>query len=185
MSDLRSFLLACRQFESLAHAVVLPLLFALAGCGGTNATPAHVSDRHDDHDRHNHHVPPHRPGAFLDAVVQVRQRDAKLRIASTPASRRQLADIWRWMPELAAETDLPEATWNSVQTASLEAAAQYHHAVENSTSLPAVESVAGWLATLDAAVEECRRLSPPLPLEPEPSTASAEAESSATAGMMP
>jgi hypothetical protein len=93
--------------------VLIGLTTVLAGC---NASPA------DDH--LEHHVPTHKPGSFAKAVEQLEIRNPfqpSGREAGDPeVQQAELLDIIRWLPELAAETDLRRADWDAVQQASLQ-----------------------------------------------------------------
>jgi len=93
--------------------VLMGLTVVLAGC---NASPPG--------DHLEHHVPAHKPGSFAKAVEQLEIRDPfrpSGREAANPVVQQaELLDIIRWLPELAAETDLRRADWNAVQQASLQ-----------------------------------------------------------------
>lgn len=93
--------------------VLMGLTAVLAGC---NASPP------DDH--LEHHVPAHKPGSFAKAVEQLEIRDPSQPSGREPADpaaqQAEWLDIIRWLPELAAETDLRRADWDAVQRASLQ-----------------------------------------------------------------
>ena len=89
----------------------LPLLLAtaavLAGCGTTTDSEARLE----------HHVPAHKPATFRAALHELQRRDPTASGAD-PLPVSELRDIVGWLPELAAETDLPRADWELVQRTS-------------------------------------------------------------------
>jgi hypothetical protein len=79
-----------------------------------------TSSEHAEHA--DHEIPEHRPRDFPHAVKRIRHRLAQftmlieVRDAELAAKKfKELQDIVRWLPELAGESDLPEAEWNEVQ----------------------------------------------------------------------
>lgn len=71
-----------------------------------------------------HHAPAHKPKSFAKAVDQLELRDPFRSPGSEQSGRSaqqaELLDIVRWLPELAAETDLRRPDWDVVQRASLD-----------------------------------------------------------------
>jgi len=71
---------------------------------------------------HAHEIAVHRPQDFGDAVTDLRARTQSLADLGTQARRAEnwrgavskLADIVRWLPEIAADGDMPEDQWNQV-----------------------------------------------------------------------
>jgi hypothetical protein len=107
---------------------LLALAVMITGCRSEPTSEA-------DHDEHAEHViPVHRPKDFPDGVRALRDLNnalqAVLKERGTPALRSsevlsKADDIAGWLPEIAAESDMPEKTWNEVNTASLSLANGY------------------------------------------------------------
>lgn len=83
-----------------------------------------------------HHVPAHRPADFPAAVARLQELHRELpapddHAADHAADRPgdgieafvEWSDLVRWLPELAADSDLPEAPWNRVDAAAAKLAA--------------------------------------------------------------
>ncbi|QDU30257.1 hypothetical protein ETAA8_53760 [Anatilimnocola aggregata] len=92
---------------------LLSLVGGIVGCG---------SEAKSDH--LEHHVPAHRPHDLGEAVqvILVRWEALEREWQADPVAARQklseLIDIVRWLPEIAADSDLAEADWNRVQAIS-------------------------------------------------------------------
>lgn len=78
-----------------------------------------------DDGRLEHHAAPHRPGSFPTAVDKLDRRFSDLATKpeldvakDKPAA--ELADIIRWLPELAADSDLKRADWETANRLALE-----------------------------------------------------------------
>lgn len=128
-----------RRYNAAAWllAFVLPVA-PLAGCGESSKVQASASNHdreHDcDHADHNpgcdtdpfhsraHETSSHRPKGFSDAVADLRARTASLTELGAKARSGKswqgavdkLADIVRWLPEIAADSDMPENEWDRV-----------------------------------------------------------------------
>ena len=98
---------------ALLGATVLILAAVMAGgCAG----PA------GDHEEDAHALPEHHPRTFRRAVVDIAERVGVLTSGTLEGPewelrRRQLLDIVRWLPELAADTDLGRRDWERVNDA--------------------------------------------------------------------
>ncbi len=109
-ADCRS-LLSCMRWLSVAL-----LLLCLVGCGGASTA------QHDDDEEH-HHIPAHRPRDLAAAVVQLEERPAALLKAidskdgNVETLFSELRDIVRWVPEIAADSDMKKQPWDEVHTA--------------------------------------------------------------------
>lgn len=103
---------------SSAMRLMLLLLLAccVLGCGG--------GEHHED-DEEDHHIPPHRPANLSAAVSQLEERPAALlkAIESKDSSAEtlfsELRDIVRWVPEIAADSDMTKQPWDEVHAAAL------------------------------------------------------------------
>lgn len=109
----RCFRLQGRVFGRLG--VVLGLLFLglQAGCQPAVQTSEEA-----------HHIPAHLPGDFeqalsrLELLIRHLHDGAPLEKMPTEVTvAQELRDIVRWLPELAAESDLSESDWNIVDQA--------------------------------------------------------------------
>ncbi len=110
-------------------------LCLLVGCNSLTSG-ATEDDTHD--------VPPHRPAGFVKAVPAIRDRLAQFQTndaAFDREARRQraseLRDIIQWLPELAAETDLRKADWDSVNAASRRMATRWDEIASRLVDRPA------------------------------------------------
>jgi hypothetical protein len=79
-----------------------------------------------------HHIPEHLPADFDQALTRVEQLVAHLKdgaaLEKLPTEvnvETELRDVVRWLPELAAQTDLKEEDWNVVDGATIELIEQF------------------------------------------------------------
>ena len=116
------FIPACRA------ALVAGCLLVLVGCRGEHPP----GDRQEDHV--GHVIPAHKPKAFPQAVSRLRElndqfvRAAGVGKAEAPPDEKALhiaLDIANWLPEIAADSDMPEAPWNEVNARSAAIVADY------------------------------------------------------------
>lgn len=75
---------------------------------------------HGEVEHLEHVTPEHKPASYAGAVVQLQQRFAKALDGTLAEHHRtprlaQLADIIRWLPEIAAESDLKKYDWEQVE----------------------------------------------------------------------
>lgn len=83
----------------------------------------HGEHEHDEHD-HAHLDPEHRPPHFVAAVKRLEELADSLDAEVIPSAAysvtwvKEAEDLWRWLPELAAATDLSEPDWTRIQEAS-------------------------------------------------------------------
>jgi hypothetical protein len=88
----------------------------LSGCALRPAT---------DDGRLEHHAAPHHPSSFPAAVDELDRRFSELSTkppldVAHDQSATELADIVRWLPELAADSDLKRADWEAANRLALE-----------------------------------------------------------------
>lgn len=137
----------------LAPTVALAVIAATAGC----------ADDHD-HDHASHVDPDHRPADFPDAVdrliaghVETREALSAGRIDEAhdvllPVQR----DLARWLPEVAADSDMPESPWDRVDALSARLLASYEAAIAD---LDADQNVGGdRIASAEPELDDLRRL---------------------------
>ncbi len=94
--------------------VLLLFLLGLGGCGGD----AESSKR--SHFEHDHDVAEHWPRDLVDTANKIRQRLDRLETDSSDVVHlsEQIVDLISWVPEIAADTDLPEERWLPIYHAS-------------------------------------------------------------------
>jgi hypothetical protein len=102
-------------------------LLAVSGCGSANAPGATEAPREE---HIGHVIPAHKPKSFPDAVRRLRELNDALsgdRDSGTKSlGGLQIAlDIANWLPEIAADSDMPETPWNEVNTRSARLVADY------------------------------------------------------------
>lgn len=118
---------AQRSFDSAVGAICI-LLLALSLFAGCSPDVVGVSGDEHDHEA-EHHVPHYFPKDAVAAIARLQalcgpnathdhghDHGHKHRRDVTP--RQEVYDLARWLPELAAETELDEAAWNQVRDAS-------------------------------------------------------------------
>ncbi len=117
-----------RRISTLAYRVGLTTsLLILAGCRGEHSPG-------EDHDHIGHVIPAHKPKAFPEAVRRLRELNDRIargeaegQPASAPDDRTLniALDIANWLPEIAAESDMPVNEWNEVNARSATLVADY------------------------------------------------------------
>lgn len=100
--------LAARTAAGRCLLLLTSLLFpAATGCHGTRVEEA------------EHHAPAHKPADFPAAVDRLLALHGEIRSGVHRASDQidgftEFQDLVRWLPELAADSDLSEESWNAV-----------------------------------------------------------------------
>jgi hypothetical protein len=95
----------------------------VAGCGGEHSPG-------EDHEHVGHVIPAHKPRTFPDAVRRLRElndrfaHDAAQRPPDEPTLNIAL-DIANWLPEIAAESEMPEGPWDEVNARSAALVSDY------------------------------------------------------------
>ena len=119
-------------------AVAMVCLIALAGCRAQNS-PGEAKGHEEEHA--GHVIPAHKPTAFPDAVRRLRElNDQFLRqgtsdlseTSTDPKTLQITLDIANWLPEIAADSDMPETPWNEVNTRSARLVADYQSLISGS-----------------------------------------------------
>jgi hypothetical protein len=112
-------------------AVALAGVLLIVGCGG-QGSPGEPGQDGEDHA--GHVIPAHKPKTFPNAVRRLRElNDGLVRDltgvdapASSDQKTLQIAlDIANWLPEIAADSDMPEGPWNKVNAQSAAIVADY------------------------------------------------------------
>ncbi|MCA9109686.1 MAG: hypothetical protein KDA52_07050 [Planctomycetaceae bacterium] len=85
---------------------------------------ASCSTEDQGEDQHLEHVvPAHKPATFEEAVTQLRARREQLQLEATsdrdPQKLAELGDIIRWLPDIAADSELLRPDWEQVQRHSI------------------------------------------------------------------
>ncbi len=112
-------------------AVATTCLIILAGCHARNS-PGDAQEHEEEHV--GHVVPAHKPKTFPDAVRRLRELNDRFLhdgvgkangSPTSPTSLQIALDIANWLPEIAADSDLPEAPWDEVNSRSARLVADY------------------------------------------------------------
>jgi hypothetical protein len=113
------------RFSTRAGALAIgaACCLALAGCRGETSSG-------EDHEHIGHVIPAHKPRTFPDAVRRLRELNDRLTRAAAerPPGDQTLnvaLDIANWLPEIAAESDMPPAPWNEVNAQSAALVSDY------------------------------------------------------------
>jgi hypothetical protein len=123
-------------------AVASAFLIVIAGCH-TESPPGESKGHEEEHA--GHEIPAHKPRTFPDAVHRMRElNDRFLRVgagsqngSTTDSKSLGIAlDIANWLPEIAADSDMPEAKWNEVNDRSARLVADYQELTSGSAADP-------------------------------------------------
>jgi hypothetical protein len=105
-------------------------LIAAAGCrGGQSPGEAEAPEDHA-----GHVIPAHKPKDFPSAVRRLRELNGQITSKLADGKARSLVaektlpialDIANWLPEIAADSDMPEFPWNAVNERSAALVANY------------------------------------------------------------
>jgi len=100
------------------------LLLLICGCEKTalpqaSPLPRKTEHSHAENEPHKSHeeehgILPHKPRTFVDAVNQIDQRGHELLTHRHGHDITEWFDILRWLPEIAADTDLKKVDWEAV-----------------------------------------------------------------------
>lgn len=99
----------------LLSAAVIQSAMMLAGAVGCG---------HGSYAEPEHHTPEHKPASYPAAVHQLLALHREIMNDEPPRSERQIDvfaemfDLIRWLPELAADSDLPKEPWGNVERTS-------------------------------------------------------------------
>jgi hypothetical protein len=119
------------------RALAAGAILLAAGCAARTA----------EHEEGSHALPPHHPGSFRRAIDEIERRGAAILAApagtADAAARAEFADIARWLPELAADTELGRADWERV--------AAVERALEGFPDGDAAAGLERWVAELRGA----------------------------------
>ncbi len=130
----------------LCRAVVMTSLCLLPACGCKSQSASAMEDDNDhDHDHAGHHAPAHKPKDLPEAVKRLRELNHKIELMVARGKRQSLVedrtlpialDIATWLPEIAADSDLPEPLWNAVNRQSEIIVANYRQVVNSAEEAP-------------------------------------------------
>lgn len=119
----------------LAAVLIVPLVMLLCGCQGAAETKhehehehehEHKHEHEHEHEHSEHHTSHHKPQDFRQALAELERQYAEIQVlassraAELPQELEELVEIIRWLPEIAGDSDMPEADWNVVNAASRE-----------------------------------------------------------------
>lgn len=137
---------------------LISCIFTLSGCG--SSAESHADEHHDEH--LEHFVPSHKPKTFTDLVDQLALRAPKLNEAGQPNNRdkaratalQEFSDIIGWIPELAADSELMRADFES-------AVATGNKLTTTFAGTPGPDQAKSFeAATIESLIEELRTLAP-------------------------
>ena len=112
-----------RRFSrTLAIGATALLALAAGGCGGGDS-PGAGGDHDEDHA--GHVIPAHRPKTFPEAVRHLRELNDQITHDPETGTLGIALDIANWLPEIAAESDMPRAPWDEVNARSAELVSDY------------------------------------------------------------
>ena len=130
-----------RMFAPVHRAVVASAcLIVIAGCHGAKS-PGDVPEHEEEHAEHV--IPAHKPRTFPDAVRRLRElndqfvRDGvggKSGSPDGPTNLEIALDIANWLPEIAADSDMPETPWNEVNARSARLVGDYQALATNAAN---------------------------------------------------
>ena len=131
---------------------------SIAGCG--TSAESHEDEHHDGH--LEHFVPAHKPKTFTDLVDQLALRAPTLNDASQPndgdaslpTGLQEFSDIIGWIPELAADSELLKADFESAVAAGNKLAAAFAETLGPQSTKQFVP------ASIEPLIEEFRKLIP-------------------------
>ena len=143
-------------------AVATACLIVLAGCHGENS-PGDANGHEEEHA--GHVIPAHKPKTFPDAVQRLRELNdhflgdgvEKENRSPSGLTNLQIAlDIANWLPEIAADSDMPETPWNEVNSRSARLVADYQALVANAANARAeVEQANAEIGNLEKLLLTC------------------------------
>jgi hypothetical protein len=137
-------------------ALAAACLLVLAGCGGESSAG-------EDDDHVGHVIPAHKPKTFPAAVHRLRELNGQIgrEVGAGPAASSSgektvhiALDIANWLPEIAADSDMPVTPWNVVDAGSELLAADYQAILSN----PSAASAATELENAGKVITELEAL---------------------------
>lgn len=112
-----------RLAAGIAVGAIGLLLLAVAGCGDRQSSG---EDHDHDEDHAGHVIPAHKPKSFPDAVRRLRELNDQFARSSPGGETLDIAlDIANWLPEIAADSDMPPAPWDEVNARSAAIVSDY------------------------------------------------------------
>ncbi|MCA9074722.1 MAG: hypothetical protein KDA93_06800 [Planctomycetaceae bacterium] len=123
---------------------------------------ASCSTEDQSEDQHLEHVvPAHKPATFEEAVTQLRERRDQVQLKATsdrdPQELAELGDIIRWLPDIAADSELLRPDWEQVQRHSIRLEELHRQLISNVDSEQDVtdwQEIMGGLEKLVPAASE-------------------------------
>jgi hypothetical protein len=141
----------------LSLALALALALAIGGCGRRSPGESPGHDGEDDHA--GHAIPAHKPRDFPAAVRSLRELERRL--GGSPRDRKDVEvarDVANWLPELAADSDMPESRWDEVNARSAALVTAYEAILAGPTTGAGPGDGATALAGADEAVASLEKL---------------------------
>jgi len=157
-------MLPFRKMLLLFVIAMVPLGLGCQAHSEARDEPGAPSDDHDHLHEHSHDIPAHRPRDFGAAAAAVRKLHnfviEELDEGHADHAHEaidHLIDIARWFPEIAADSDLPEAQWNAVN-ADAQALRREYTSLERSIRKHPASIDRQPLAGLEAIIQRLEKL---------------------------
>lgn len=136
------------------------------GCGSSHEGHDEHGEEHADHEHLEHFVPAHKPKDFAELVDQLALRFPKLGSTDTGdehrTARQELADIIGWIPELAADSELKKADFETA----VATVTRFSKALEETATATKATSVDP--PVFESLIEELRQLVPKSQVQADP-----------------
>ena len=114
--DRNSLVCSCVGRIRTIGVYMIAIAMLLTGCQGKQGV-----------EEEDHHIPEHLPADFDQALTRIEQLAAHLgtgaaleKMPTEVNVSTELRDVVRWLPELAAQSDLAEEDWNQVDRATVD-----------------------------------------------------------------
>src|SRR3954468_1840621 len=102
----------------IAYLSIAACLLASAGCRQGRSPGDSPANDHDE-EHVGHVIPAHKPKSFPDAVRALRELNDRIGRGAVDAKTLSVAlDVANWLPEIAADSDMPEGPWDEVDACS-------------------------------------------------------------------
>ncbi len=130
-----------RQSRLPATLIAIGILATVSGCRN-GQSPGEAASHHDDEPA-GHVIPAHKPKDFPSAVRRLREWNGQIASNLLEGKARSLVedktlsmtlDIANWLPEIAADSDMPEAPWNQVNDLAATLVGAYQNLLDGATT---------------------------------------------------
>jgi hypothetical protein len=122
--------------------------------------PGCRESKHEDSSHvHEEHFPAHWPVTIFVAAdrLQALHADPKSGVSSASVSaEKQWVDLFRWLPELAADSDLTKSDFDRIDAISLKYAILFEKMLEQGQTIETMKSQAGVLDAIEMLQSICQ-----------------------------